>query len=133
MDSLSVNTLVLIIWGSIVFMCTLGLIVFGITAYRIAALYAPGDTLPRRVPAWGRHRPADAEDALPADPGVNGWPSDEEKVAAENRTTQIAGAAEVTLLGERDKWWEEQREEGLSDDEIAVKEAAGVVPVFDGA
>ena len=53
MDSLSVNTLVLIIWGSIVFMCTLGLIVFGITAYRIAALYAPGDTLPRRVPAWG--------------------------------------------------------------------------------
>ena len=112
------------------FMGALAMIVFGITAYKIAALYAPDDPGRRPVPALGRHRAADTEDEPIADAGVNGWPTDSEKVAADDGTSQIAGAAEATMVGEREKWWEEQREDGLTDDEIAVKEAAGVVPVF---
>jgi hypothetical protein len=114
------------------FLMALALIVLGITAYRIAALYAPPVERPRRVPTFGRHRPADVDEERPASPGVNGWPS-AAQVAAENRASQIAGAAEVQLLGERDQWWEEQRADGLTDQEIEAKEASQVVPVFEDA
>ncbi len=131
MDTLSVEYLILIIFAAILMFMALSLLVFGITAYKIAALYAPEPEKPRRVPRFGGAAaaivPADNETGEPAEPGENGWP----KVAATEVGSQIAGAAEMMLTGEREKWWEEKREEGYSDDEIAAEEAAQVVPVFE--
>lgn len=130
MDSLTPSTLILVVLLTIVWIGAVALIVFGITAYKIAVLYAPGDNLPRPVPRFGAAavlEPADAEEDTPVVAGPNGYP----KVAPQDLGTQIAGQAEVTLVGEREKWWEEQREAGLTDDEISAEEAGRVVPVFE--
>lgn len=130
MDSLTPSNLILLVLLAIVWTGAIALIVFGITAYKIAVLYAPGDNLPRRVPRFGSTpvlEPADTDGDTPVVAGPNGYPD----VARRDLGTQIAGQAEVTLVGEREKWWEEQRELGLTDDEIAVEEAGRVVPVFE--
>lgn len=130
MDTLSVEYLILIIFAAILVFMALSLVVFGITAYKIAALYAPEQIVTRRVPRFGGARPAiepaDTEVAMPTEPGDNGWP----EVAGKDTTSHIAGAAAVVMTGEREKWWEEKREDGYTDDEIAAEEAAAVVPVF---
>ncbi len=130
MDNLTPSTLVLLVLLAIVWTTAIALIVFGITAYKIAVLYAPGDNLPRRIPRFGSKpvlEPADTEEDTPVAAGPNGYPD----VARQELGTQIAAGAEVTLVGEREKWWEEQREAGLTDDEIAAEEASRVVPVFE--
>jgi hypothetical protein len=129
-DNLTPSTLILVVLLTIVWIGAIALVVFGITAYKIAVLYAPGDNLPRRIPQFGASpvlEPADAEEDTPVVAGPNGYPT----VARGDIGTQIAGQAEVTLVGEREKWWEEQREAGLTDDEISAEEAGRVVPVFE--
>lgn len=129
MDNLSNSSLIVLALIVLGLLGALALVVFGITAYRIAVLYAPPDTTPRPIPAFGRARlePADAEADVPVEKGVNGYPA----VAPPDAASQIAGAAEMTLVGERDQWWAEKREDGLTDDEIAEEEARRVVPVFE--
>ena len=56
---------------------------------------------------------------------------DPEGVAAKQVVTHVLGNAEGHTAGERETWWEEKREEGLEDEEIAEIEESMTVPLFD--
>ena len=77
-----------------------------------------------------RRQPADADGEPEATKGVNAWPDQPEEVAGEEVVTQFAGAAEATQAIDREKWWQEQRDAGYSEEEIADMEESRVVPVF---
>lgn len=110
-----------------------------ILTYQIAKMYAPDPRANRPIPAFGQ-QPTTRTDAYvdnetPIEKGENKWPVDPEaaarKVAADPVVTHVLGSAEGHLAGERDTWWQEKRDEGLEDEEIAELEAAHVVPVFE--
>lgn len=130
-------TAVVLIIGVSLIVFSLALIVMAIVAYRIAALYAPQNGGARPVPGFGQTvtklaggRIVDRQDTIE---GVNGYPDTQNEVAETAVVTEVTGAAEGTLAAERERWWDEKREEGYDDDEIVEMERNKVVPVFEGA
>ena len=133
---MQIEHVILIVFGVGFFQFNLTLMVLGILGYRIALLYGPAQEQKRRIPTLGqrlRRETAETGEAPAPIEGVNEWPEQEEEVAAEEAVTQFVGAAEATQATDRDKWWEEKREEGYSDDQIKEMEDSRVVPVFAAA
>lgn len=131
MDSLNAELVVLIFLGMMLFLMALAMIVLGVVVYKVAKLYAPEEIPRRGIPPFGRSRavlePADADYDQPVEPVKNGWPD----VAAGDRVSNLASAAEMQLAGDRERWWEEKREDGYTDEQIEEMESSGVVPVFE--
>lgn len=124
-----------VIMGATMAAFAIALIILAGLIYKVAKLYAPPPTQTRRVPRFGT-----TDDGLdpPVLAGLNGYPKrdatdDDEpgNVAERSTVTQVAVAAEGMIAHDRDQWYEEMREEGYEDDEIARMEQSGVVPVFE--
>ncbi|MCP4901249.1 MAG: hypothetical protein GY906_30130 [bacterium] len=132
--------LVIIIAVSVVCF-SFSLVTLGIVGYQIAKMYAPTQQIPRRVPALGSLTTRLASGAVidneEIEKGENGYPAEDpaehREVAETSVLTEVSGAAEGTLVAERERWWIEKREEGYDDDEIKAMERQQVVPVFEGA
>lgn len=134
---------VAIVIGATMMAFSIALVILAFLIYKIAKLYAPEQTQTRRTPPFGGRRVVEDEGLEPAVlQGLNRYPkpteteddepaSETEHVAEPPTVTQVAVAAEGMMAQDREKWWEEMREEGYSEDQIGDMENAGVVSVFE--
>ncbi len=130
---MGIEQVILIIFGVAFIAFSLAVMVLAILAYRIAVLYAPPTEKKRRIPTLGqrlRHQAADTDEPGDVIEGTNKWPTTEGEVAEDEAVTQFVGAAEATQATDREKWWEEQREAGYTDEAIGEMEESRIVPVF---
>lgn len=142
------NTLIAIILAGALVIVAMSMVVVAVMAYMIAKLYAPEELKRRPVPSLGKALTKLAGgglvDRAGMIEGVNGYPDEaalRERAAAGETpqvaetavVTEVMGAAEGNLATERERWWEEKREDGYDDDEILAMEQGAVVPVFEDA
>lgn len=133
MEDLTIAQALVVLWLS-----TLVVLVFGLVTLCVIVLIVVKHLTPK-VP--GALPVPSFNEVVGGDPALNGFPQPDEtteesesKVAPSPKVTQVlgvAGVAEQQSLGDRDTWWAEKREEGLSDGEIAELELSSVVDLGD--
>lgn len=136
---MSIPDAIILAYTATVFLGIVAIVAVALVLLRVARLYAPDPNSDRPVPAFGQRPTTDPgaflDNEEPTVSGENGWPEGKpgnpSKVAGQEVVTHVLGAADGHSRGEREKWFEEKRDEGLEDEEILALEASQVVPLFE--
>ncbi len=130
MADLTVAQALVVLWLS-----TLVVLIFGLVTLCVIVLIVVKHLTPKApgvapVPSFDK--------VVGGDPALNGYPGIEETtdeakpdVASSPKVTQVLGIADQQSQGDRETWWEEKRQEGLSDEEIGELELSSVVDLGD--
>lgn len=131
MFDLTVAQALIVLWLSTLVVLVFGLVTLCVVVLIVVKHLAPKAHAPVPVPSFNA--------VVGGEPSLNGYPGPQEVtedsppvVAPQPKVTQVLSIADQQSQGDREQWWQEKRDEGLSEDEIAKLEMSSVVDLGDG-